>query len=426
MNYNNRLRAEHFNTDPGYQHLIENKIDDLNEGYYNYIYQYSNDWINHEYLKTSNKPPLSKDCTNLSYSRGCYAKQDLFTVRPLKIKYARSDMFKPVSKIKEMISRANRTRPPCPIATQVVQELVECNIVRKAINPCHKIIINPIYFKQKKPGKISIIYDGINSNRIIKNYVDFEVPHVYHILNDLKQFRHPTRVDINNAYFNTPVSSKSKKLLGFAINNQVYYWNCLPFGIANAPNLFIKTTDEIVKKISEDYNGLMFRKYFDDIIIEKDDKHIWVNELKKYNISVKDEGDTKFLGFEYHSKSLRLPPDKLDYIQQCPKSNKATAYIAMAKKIEAINQGRYIKPLEVVHNWKYYLNPDFKRFVKYNYDCVSPYFIEYIYTLVCLFKQNVLPFAKFRHLVYLRDYLNIYKIKQMFAINNRFHHQHQY
>jgi len=290
--------------------------------------------------------------------------------------------------------------------------------VKKAINPHHKIIVNPIYFKQKKPGKISIIYDGINSNRIIKNYVDFEVPHVYHILNDLKLFRHPTRIDINNAYFNTPISSKSKKLLGFIINNEIYYWNCLPFGIANAPNLFIKTTDEIAKKISKNHKNLVFRKYFDDLIIEKDEKDLWVRELKKYNISVKDEGDTKFLGFEYRDKRLNLPKDKLDLIQIQPFSNKSISYQAMSKKIEAINKGIYFKPLFVPHNWKYYLNPDFKRFLKYNYDLVNPYFIEYTYKLVCLIKQRIFPFQNMRQLGYLRDYLNVYKIKQILFNNS--------
>jgi len=269
-----------------------------------------------------------------------------------------------------------------------------------------------VYFKQKKPGKISIIYDGINSNRIIKNYVDFEIPHVYHILNDLKIFKHPTRVDINNAYFNTPVSNKSKKLLGFIINKEIYYWNCLPFGIANAPNLFIQTTDTIIKKISLTHNGMQFRKYFDDIIIEKEDKEIWVKELKVYNISVKDEGDMKFLGYELHDKLLRLPKDKHDLIFSNPSDPKAIAYLAMLMKIDAINGGIYKKPLEIQHNWKYYLNPDFKRFLKYQYHLVNPQFVDYIYTIICLIKKKISPF-RLSDLMFLKDYLNVFKIRRI-------------
>jgi hypothetical protein len=323
-------------------------------------------------------------------------------------------MFKPVADIKESISHNWKRKSICPIATSLIQELLDCNIIKKAINPNHKIIVNPVYFKQKKPGKISIIYDGINSNRIIKNYVDFEIPHVYHILNDLKLFKHPTRVDINNAYFNTPVTNKSKKLLGFIINSEIYYWNCLPFGIANAPNLFIGTTDAIVQAISERNNGLMFRKYFDDIIIEKTDKEIWIKELKIYNISVKDEGDTKFLGYEYHDKNLTLPKDKHDFINSDPHSNKAISYVAMLTKIDAINHGIYNKPREVHHNWKYYLNPDFKRFLKYNSGLVNRAFVEYIYAIINLIKKKISPF-RLRDLMFLKDYLSVYKIRRLLA-----------
>jgi len=414
MNYNNRLNAESFNYNTEYQEEMNTHRFQINHYFNNYLNNYSNNWINQIYEKTSNKLPLSKDCSNLSYTPGCYAKQDLFKLKPLKIKYAKSDMFKSVADIKASINRSSKNKSICPVATSLIRELLQCNIIKKATDMNHKLIVNPVYFKQKKPGKISIIYDGINSNRIIKNYVDFEIPHVYHILNDLKLFKHPTRVDINNAYFNTPVSNKSKKLLGFVINNEIYYWNCLPFGIANAPNLFIHATDNIIKTISDNNNGLLFRKYFDDIIIEKEDKEIWVKELKIYNVSVKDEGDTKFLGYEYRDRVLSLPKERYNIIFSDPPDNKSIAYLSMQLKIDAINHGCYVKPREIHHNWKYYLNPDFKRFLKYHYNLVNPHFTHYIYTIICLIKKKISPF-RLCDLISLRDYLNVYKIRRLLA-----------
>lgn len=414
MNYNNRLRVNDDNIDLDYQILLTTKISEINYLYHTYLSNYSTEWINKEYVKTSNNQFLSRDCSNLSYTPGCYAKQDLFAIKPLKIKYSKSNMFKTVPEIKRQI-RNRMQSTICPIATQLIKELLECNIIKKPINNNHKIICNPIYFKQKKPGKISIIYDGINSNRIIKNYVDFEIPHVYDILNDLKTFSHPTRIDINNAYFNTPISNKSKKLLGFIVNKEIYYWNCLPFGIANAPNLFIKTTDDIVKGISNNNNNLKYRKYFDDLIIEKEDKDLWVKELKVFNISVKDEGDQKFLGYEYNEKVLELSKDKLEIMMYQPDSPKGIGYQAMSSKIKLINEGRYIKPFEIQHNWKYYLNPDFKRFVKYNLHKVNRTFLEYIYIIICLVKNSLLPF-RLADLPLLKDFLNVNKIRRILKL----------
>jgi hypothetical protein len=163
---------------------------------------------------------------------------------------------------------------------------------------------------------------------------------------------------------------------------------------------------------------MLYRKYFDDIIIEQTDKELWVNELKVYNVSVKDEGDTKFLGYEYRDRVLQLPKDRYDLIFSDPHNSKAISYLAMLHKINAINHGYYVKPLEVQHNWKYYLNPDFKRFLKYNFYLVNPFFMDYVYSIIWLIKKNISPF-RLRDLMFLRDYLNVYKIRRLLGPRKR-------
>jgi len=130
MNYSNRLQAESFYYDNEYENTMNCHRYEINTHYNNHLYQYSNNWINQEYVKTSNKPPLSKDCSKLSYAHGCYAKQDLFKVKPLKIKYAKSSMFKSVADLQASIV-VKKQRNICPIATSLIKELLDCNIIKK-------------------------------------------------------------------------------------------------------------------------------------------------------------------------------------------------------------------------------------------------------------------------------------------------------
>ncbi len=60
---------------------------------------------------------------------------------------------------------------------------------------------------------------------------------VMHTLRDtLKPRDWLTKIDLKDAYLNIPVAQK-QKFLRFSIENEIYQFTCLPFGLSSAPCL---------------------------------------------------------------------------------------------------------------------------------------------------------------------------------------------
>ena len=53
------------------------------------------------------------------------------------------------------------------------------------------------------------------------------------------------KIDLKDTYFSVPISQKHRKFLCFQFKENLYQFNCLPFGLASAPRVFTKTLKPI-------------------------------------------------------------------------------------------------------------------------------------------------------------------------------------
>ena len=73
------------------------------------------------------------------------------------------------------------------------------------------------------------------------------------------------KVDLTDAFFHIPIDHKHRKYLQFRWQNQLYQFNCLPFGLASAPRTFTKFTKPILTQLRG--RGFRIVIYIDDILL---------------------------------------------------------------------------------------------------------------------------------------------------------------
>ncbi|WP_337230432.1 reverse transcriptase domain-containing protein, partial [Proteus terrae] len=66
------------------------------------------------------------------------------------------------------------------------------------------------------------------------------------VLNSFQGAKFISIVDLNNAYFQIPISDSSKKYTGFSFNGKSYVYNVLPQGLKTSVGSFSRAMDFII------------------------------------------------------------------------------------------------------------------------------------------------------------------------------------
>ena len=170
----------------------------------------------------------------------------------------------------------------------------------------------------------------------LKSLNEFVIPHHFkmeglHTLKDiLRRGDWMTKVDLKDAYFTIPIHRSSRSVLRFSIQNRLYQFTCLPFGLSCAPWVFTKTLKPVLTLLRE--LGVRLMAYIDDILVlaetvemAKDHTIGLIYLLENLGFRIHPEKavttptqEIEFLGMVVDSKTveLRLPGQKLRKIRQ--------------------------------------------------------------------------------------------------------------
>ena len=137
------------------------------------------------------------------------------------------------------------------------------------------------------------------------------------------------KIDLKDAYFSVPVSQEHRRFLCFQVEEKLYQFTCLPFGLASAPWVFTKTLKPIAALGRE--LGMRIVVYIDDILLmaesqekARDQASGFVHLLQCLGFTINREKTVleptqclEFLGFMVNTVSmeLTLPPKKLKKIR---------------------------------------------------------------------------------------------------------------
>ena len=163
-----------------------------------------------------------------------------------------------------------------------------------------------IFMVPKQGGKWRPVIDLSALNKFV-NKSTFKMETPERIRESFRKDEWVTSLDLTDAYFHIPVAIKYRKFMRFVIDDQIYQFSAMPFGLSTAPKEF---TDVVVefKKIAAT-RGFHLNQYLDD----------WINRditqvIAQYRIWQLLQL-VVFLGFmPNYDKSSLIPSRQFDFL----------------------------------------------------------------------------------------------------------------
>ena len=208
-----------------------------------------------------------------------------------------------------------------------INKLLEDGIIRPSRSPYN----SPVWIVDKKPDSLGnkqhrlvIDYRKLNSVTIADRY---PIPEINEVLSQLGHNNFFSVIDLKSGFHQIPLRNSDIEKTAFSINNGKYEFTRLPFGLKNAPSIFQRTLDDILR----DYIGHCCYVYIDDIIIfskteseHGEDLGNVFRTLEQANMKVQldkckfFEKEVEFLGFVVTPKGIKTNPAKVKAIQDFP------------------------------------------------------------------------------------------------------------
>ena len=209
-----------------------------------------------------------------------------------------------------------------------IQDLLDNGIIRKSRSPYN----SPIWIVDKKgtdefgakKRRMVIDFRKLNEKTIDDKY---PVPDINNILSNLGRGKLFSKVDLKSGFHQIVLRESDREKTAFSVNNGKYEFCRLPFGLKNAPRIFQRALDDILREAI----GRFVFVYMDDIIIfsESAELHLqhieWVLDvLYKANMRVSREKsefllrEVEYLGFIVSKDGVKTCPDKVAAILNFP------------------------------------------------------------------------------------------------------------
>jgi hypothetical protein len=224
--------------------------------------------------------------------------------------------------------------PPSERATlrKLLEKELQCGALRVA-DPREVAALTPIHVvKSGAASKPRLIHDLRPINAWLKPPCRTEFERVRDAL--ALGVAYGTKIDLMNAFKHVQVDPKDRKWLAFAVDDTVFQWTTLPFGLSWSPTLFQRALQPTIDKLRGE--GVKIVVYMDDIFVgansaEELDEHTarTITVLSEDGWSVaKDKvypwahEKLRFLGLlvDLESRKLRVPKSKARKLEELCKA----------------------------------------------------------------------------------------------------------
>ena len=207
-----------------------------------------------------------------------------------------------------------------------VEELLKSGIIKASRSPWS----SPVVLVPKKGGKTRFCVDYRKLNDVTRKEI-YSIPRCDDVLDGLGGKRWFSTLDLQNGYFQIPLSESSKEKTAFATWNGHYEFNYMSFGLATAPCTFQRAMDSVLAGLK--YN--VCQVYLDDVIISsktfKEHIQYIAKVLKRFQtarLKLRSSkchfccSEVQYLGHLITRDGVRPNPDKIALIAkwEVPKS----------------------------------------------------------------------------------------------------------
>ena len=208
-----------------------------------------------------------------------------------------------------------------------VEKLLEDDIIRPSRSPYNSpvwVVPKKIDASGERKHRLVIDYRKLNSVTISDKYL---IPNINDTLAQLGGNKWFSVIDLKSGFHQIPLRTTDIEKTAFSINNGKYEFIRLPFGLKNAPAIFQRTLDDILRS----FIGKTCFVYIDDIIIFSRDETQHFKDLEDIfetleNANMKIQlnkceflkKETEFLGFIVSEEGIKTNPGKIKAIAEFP------------------------------------------------------------------------------------------------------------
>ncbi|XP_070145086.1 uncharacterized protein [Drosophila kikkawai] len=220
-----------------------------------------------------------------------------------------------------------RYYPKNPAMQKIIHDLVEELLQQDLIEPSHSAYSSPVVLVKKKNNqwRLCIDYRQLNTHSERDAY---PVPRMDHILNQLREAKYISTLDLKNGYWQIPMEENSKQYTAFTVPGRgLFQWKVMPFGLHTAPATFQRALDSVIGPEMEPFAFA----YLDDIVVIGRTKrehleklHEVLARLRKANLRINPEkchffqDKLKYLGHVVSARGIHTDPDKIAAIKDLP------------------------------------------------------------------------------------------------------------
>jgi len=182
-------------------------------------------------------------------------------------------------------------------------------ICKGAIQKCspHKDqFISSYFLVPKKNGDYRFVINLKKLNEFIEP-PHFKLTDVRTVIQLVRKDSFMATMDLKDAYYLIPISEECKKFIRFQWKNDIYEFNCLPFGLNISPYIFTKVLKVAMTHLRT--LGLTSIDYLDDLIFIEESKHKCEDNIKMTREVLEN------LGFLINDqKSQLIPSQSVKYL----------------------------------------------------------------------------------------------------------------
>lgn len=218
---------------------------------------------------------------------------------------------------------------PYPMAMKdSIEENIQKHLDHKIIRPSKSPYNAPVWAVPKKVNASGVVEDRMVIDFRKLNEVTipdrYPIPEITQVLSQLGNNRWFSVIDLKSGFHQIPLREEDMEKTAFSVNNAKYEFTRLPFGLKNAPAIFQRALDDILRE----HIGKICYVYIDDIIIFGPDEETHLNNLEiifdilqKANVKVQLnkceflKKEVEYLGFIISANGIKTNPSKVAAIQ---------------------------------------------------------------------------------------------------------------